>query len=86
MDVKSRFTVHAVVAKYRPSAEIRADRSPALVKVGVESARITCEICGEAWVARMTGRGRFVPTIGAIVITCPECGATEAVRAGELPG
>lgn len=79
------FHTRDVVPKYQQSREIRADGgAPAEVRVGVVSLRATCLSCGEDWTARTTGRGRFMPALGGLVLKCPVCNAEATVTISSL--
>lgn len=46
---------------------------------GIESRDVECLSCRGRWVAVMSGTGGFDSREGATAVSCPRCGAVEAV-------
>ncbi len=88
MDIETeRFFFTNVLLDYSTSREINASRnSGARVKTGVNSVNVTCKSCGFAWRATACRRGGLVQTVGAILVTCPECATDEGIAAKKLMG
>ena len=57
------------------------------MRTGVRAATITCKNadCGHNWRATPgDGPDQFVPTMNAIHVTCPQCGAADTIHIGAL--
>lgn len=74
------FTVAVVSWKTAASREINAQRMASMpIRVGVSTAAVSCNACGESWIAN-NGDRSMRGLIGAIHLKCPSCG-----RSGTVP-
>ena len=74
------FKVTNITWLYRESRELSLHPTEP-IKVGIKSAAVECQKCGEAWHATEGRRpGQFRVTLGAIVVTCPGCNHQASVE------
>ena len=80
MDIETgHFLISRVSYLTQTSKELSASRAERPVITGVRGFESQCRACGFQWTAGRSGRGAFTPTIGAVVVACPECEATETI-------
>jgi ubiquitin C-terminal hydrolase len=75
----NNFSIAGVEKIYVTSKEIRSDLQAAMPKaVGVSALEVTCQSCNHSWTATKTNN-TLVPTLGNVLIVCPECTVKEIV-------
>lgn len=80
------FLISDSTFNYAESREITSSRvAPAKVKVGLNSARVTCKACSFSWTSYQYGEGKFSPALGYVIFNCPSCSAQESVGFNLIP-
>ena len=78
-----KFAFTSVEYKYTASREL-SPRSLPPIASGINRANVHCKVCGHLWTAHDYGEGRIAPALGAFLIQCPSCDASESVNAALL--
>lgn len=77
--MSEQFKFSSISYKTARSREIGNSAPPQ--RVGVSSAQVGCA-CGNSWTARQ-GRG-LDGVLGGVLVTCPDCRASESVTGRQL--
>lgn len=80
MPIKSeKFIFKDVIWNKTESREISLQVQTPPIQTSVKSLTALCLACQKTWASNAAGEISIRPTIGGVLVTCPECGSTETV-------